>query len=393
MTEPTFLHVAGQPIPAWTAAVTAAGLVLLVTLVRRQIPGANSSEKFVRRMETALTFTAAAIATAVSATGMWRVFGDALGLSGPARVAVFAFGEIALFTSAIRARRSLRETGSTGVDGGAVWVFAGLVAVLSALDSRNVVEVLLRLAAPLAAAWLWERGLAPERRQAGARRRVPVVWRLTRDRVLVWLRLADPAERGVAEVDHARTTARLVRAAWRFHTLPEGARLRRRWANGRLRRQAVCAVGRIGLGTDDNARDTVRRSLATLYGVAEGTRPAALLDLDPWVPPVPPVAPELATVAAAVVEGLETAPALPVVDVHPVALTPVPDLPAAVPPNLPERRARTALARTARRSTTTRPTTPRKRSIPEHIRLIMDGEGVSESTAWKRHKTRQEKQA
>ena len=57
------------------------------------------------------------------------------GMSGPARVAVFGFVELAVAVSAIRARRALRETGSTGVDGAAVWVLAGLSAALSALDA------------------------------------------------------------------------------------------------------------------------------------------------------------------------------------------------------------------------------------------------------------------
>ena len=105
---------------------------------------------------------------------MWRVFGDALHMSGPARVAVFGFVELAVAVSAIRARRALRETGSTGVDGAAVWVLAGLSAALSALDADSGAAVLLRLAAPLVAAWLWERGLAPDRRQLQVRRLVRV---------------------------------------------------------------------------------------------------------------------------------------------------------------------------------------------------------------------------
>src|SRR5260370_33178620 len=95
---------------------------------------------------------------------MWQVVSDALHLPVWLQVGVFAFAEIAIVTSAIRARRTLIDTGSTGVDGPAVWALAGLSAALSALDARHPVEGLLRLAAPMVAAWLGERGLAPQRR-------------------------------------------------------------------------------------------------------------------------------------------------------------------------------------------------------------------------------------
>lgn len=274
-----------RPVPAWAAVgaatLTAAGAILLA-VSRRSRPARPDRA---RRLETALTVAAAGIATGVSASGMWRVFGDALGMSGPARVAVFGFVELAVAVSAIRARRALRETGSTGVDGAAVWVLAGLSAALSALDADSGAAVLLRLAAPLVAAWLWERGLAPDRRQLQVRRRRgPVAWRVTRERVLVWLRLAEPSERAVAEVDRARKVARLTRAAWRYHSLTaagaSGWRVRR--AAAALRRHTLAGVEHLALGEDEQARESVRRSLATLYQVADGTAPEALAHLSPW---------------------------------------------------------------------------------------------------------------
>ncbi len=263
--------------------VSVSTAVLFAAAVRRSrrpgddVPG--------RAGETWLTLASAGIATGVAATGMWHVFGDALQMSGPGRVALFAFLEIALFTEAIRARRSLRQFGSVGVDGAAVWALAALSAVLSALDSRSAAEVALRLSAPLVAAWLWERGLAAERRQArGSGRRQPVAWRVTPQRVLVWLRLAEPIEREVGEVDRARRVVRLVRAAWRYHTLSGlGARRWRiRWAAARLRRQALAAGSHIRLGSDETVRDQVRVHLAALYQVQAGTAPTALDDLAPW---------------------------------------------------------------------------------------------------------------
>lgn len=279
-----------QPVPVWAAAgaavLAAAGLAVIVLAgARRTRPARTARPDRGRRLETVLTVGAAGIATGVSSSGMWRVFGDALHMSGPARVAVFGFVELAVAVSAIRARRAVRETGSTGVDGAAVWVLAGLSAALSALDADSGAAVLLRLAAPLVAAWLWERGLAPDRRQLQVRRRRgPVAWRVTRERVLVWLRLAEPAERAVAEVHRARKIARLTRAAWRYHSLTAAGasswRVRR--AAAVLRRHTLAGVEHLALGEDAGARDAVRRSLATLYQVIDGTAPGGLADLTPW---------------------------------------------------------------------------------------------------------------
>lgn len=279
-----------QPVPAWAAAgaavLAAAGLaVIVLAIAHRTRPARTARPDRGRRLETVLTIGAAGIATGVSSSGMWRVFGDALGMSGPARVAVFGFVELAVAVSAIRARRALRETGTTGVDGAAVWVLAGLSAALSALDADSGAAVLLRLAAPLVAAWLWERGLAPDRRQLQVRRRRgPVAWRVTRERVLVWLRLAEPSERAVAEVDRARKIAGLTRAAWRYHSLTAAGasswRVRR--AGAALRRRTLAGVEHLALGEDAGARDALRWSLATLYQVIDGTAPGGLTDLAPW---------------------------------------------------------------------------------------------------------------
>jgi hypothetical protein len=265
--------------------LAAAGGVLLVTVVfvvamtgRRRSGGHPG--------ETLLTLAAAGIATGVSATGMWNVVGDALGMGGPGRVALFAFLEIAVAVSAMRARRCLREHGTVGVDGAAVWALAGLSAALSALDSGSAKEVVLRLAAPLVAAWLWERGLAADRRALETGRRGGIAWRVSIERVLVWLRLAEPAAREVGEVDRARRLGRLVRAAWRYHTLIAAGAGRRRtgWAAARLRRRTAAAGVHLGLGADDTVRALVRAQLAALYQVQDGTAPSALADLSPWAP-------------------------------------------------------------------------------------------------------------
>src|SRR5690606_10980257 len=152
------------------------------------------------RPEDALTMGAAAIATGVSAQGMWNFFtGEFPELAWPLRLLLFAFIEIAVVTSAVRARRSMRENYSAGLDGVAVWALAALTAVLASLEAATFPEWLFRLSAPLVAAWLWERGMAIERRRITGHSRIH--WRITPERILVRLGLAEAAERTADEVD------------------------------------------------------------------------------------------------------------------------------------------------------------------------------------------------
>ncbi|HEY9524857.1 MAG TPA: hypothetical protein VIR33_16590, partial [Thermopolyspora sp.] len=146
-----------------------------------------------RPSEDILTIVAASIATGVSAQGMWRFSGDVLGFDGPLRLLLFAFIEVAVITSAVRARRNMRENYSAGIDGIAVWALTSLSAVLSSMDARSPAEALFRLAAPLVAAWLWERGMAIERHRITGRSRIH--WRLTPERMLVRLGLAEVSDR------------------------------------------------------------------------------------------------------------------------------------------------------------------------------------------------------
>src|SRR5690606_39242849 len=165
-----------EDIPLWAAwagtllaavlAITA--LVTGVIVTRRAV---RTITRYVRALthgrsaEDILTVVAATIATGVSAQGMWNFFGDVLHVIWPLRLVFFAFIEVAVGTSAVRARRSMREKYSAGIDGIAVWALATLTAVLSALDAASHAEAVFRLAAPLVAAWLWERGMALERRR------------------------------------------------------------------------------------------------------------------------------------------------------------------------------------------------------------------------------------
>ncbi|MFD9950652.1 hypothetical protein ACFWX0_58365, partial [Nonomuraea sp. NPDC059022] len=116
--------------------------------IRRSQPGALAgtlrSLFSARPVEDLLTIVAACIATGVSAQGMWRFSGDVLGLVGPLRLLLFAFIEVAIITSAVRARRNMRENFSAGIDGIAVWALTCLTAVLSSMDARSLPEAIFR---------------------------------------------------------------------------------------------------------------------------------------------------------------------------------------------------------------------------------------------------------
>ncbi|SDT13589.1 hypothetical protein [Actinoplanes derwentensis] len=267
------------------AFLTGLGLILLVThRIRRR-----AEHRLTLLVANILTVIAAALATMVSASGMWKFFTDILGQS-PLRIVFFAYIEVALFASALLARaRLLREPekGTTGVDGVAVWVFAGLTAGLSALDASSFRELCLRLAAPPVAAWMWERALAAERSVRLGRTMSSIHWTVTVERILVWLRLAEAQDRDVTEVDRARRRARLGRARLRLYTLQnkKAATWRIRRAHNRVIRHAMHAAEHIGLadfpGTADE-REAMQIYMATLYGVVDATSPEAVARFNAW---------------------------------------------------------------------------------------------------------------
>jgi hypothetical protein len=275
---------AAQPVPValLVTVAVAVGVAALAAALRRM--GRMGARLLAgRRPEDVLTVAAAGIATGVAAQGMWRFFGDVLGFSGPLRVLLFAFIELAVVTSAVRARDNTRRYGAAGLDGAAVWALTGLSAVLSSLDSRSAPEALFRLAAPVVAAWLWERGMSLERRRTAPRRGVS--WRLTPERIAVRLGLADPTDRTADEVAAHRRIARLARAAKRLRELPAGGSERaQRRARRRLDRAMARAVEHAGLAAQPARQEALLAQLGALYHAA------ALANLDPpppWAAPHP----------------------------------------------------------------------------------------------------------
>ncbi|MEO3812695.1 hypothetical protein ABGB17_27150 [Sphaerisporangium sp. B11E5] len=270
--------------PVGTAVICVFALILLVlayiALRAAYRAGATTFRRFAanRPAEDILTIVAACIATGVSAQGMWRFSGDVLGFDGPLRLLLFAFIEVAVITSAVRARRNMRENYSAGIDGIAVWVLTGLSAVLSSLDARSMAEAIFRLAAPLVAAWLWERGMAIERHRITGRSRIK--WRFTPERAMVRLGLAEVSDRTVTEVDAHRRLTRVALAAKRARALREaGASDRRmRVALAKLDRVMDQAVEHTGLAVDPARQEALLSQIGALYNTS------ALIDLRPPVP-------------------------------------------------------------------------------------------------------------
>ncbi|WP_283138078.1 hypothetical protein [Rhizohabitans arisaemae] len=241
-----------------------------------------------RPTEDILTIVAASIATGVSAQGMWRFSGDVLGFDGPLRLLLFAFIEVAVITSAVRARRNMRENYAAGIDGVAVWALTGLSAVLSSMDARSLAEAMFRLAAPLVAAWLWERGMRIERHRITGRHRIN--WRITPERALVRIGLAEVSDRTASDVDAHRRLTRVALAAKRARALrATGASDRKmRAALARLDRAMDQAVEHTGLAVDTERQEALLRQIGALYNTS------TLIDLKPPVPwepePEPPSA-------------------------------------------------------------------------------------------------------
>ncbi|WP_307845425.1 hypothetical protein [Planomonospora sp. ID67723] len=234
-----------------------------------------------RPVEDILTIVAASIATGVSAQGMWKFAGDVLGFDGPLRLLLFAFIEVAVITSAVRARRNMRENFSAGIDGVAVWALTCLTAVLSSMDARSVAEAVFRLAAPLVAAWLWERGMAIERHRITGRSRIN--WRLTPERMLVRIGLAEVSDRTASEVDAHRRLTRVALAAKKARALREGGASERkmRAALAKLDREMDRAVEHTGLAVDQARQEALLSQIGALYNTS------ALIDLSPPVPWAP----------------------------------------------------------------------------------------------------------
>ncbi len=268
-----------QDYPALAISAGVVALVLVLAVIRY---GYGLTRAAVTRIKSnppsVLTVIAAGIATVVAASGMWQFFERIMpGVDWYWRALMFAFIEVAVITSAVRARESMREHHTAGIDGTAVWALTGLSAILSTLEASSFPEGLFRLASPLVAAWLWERGMAVEHRRATGRARIN--WRVTPERIMVRLGLAEASDRTASEVDEHRRITRVALAAFRLRQLtPDPDTRKYRRAARRLNRVTARAVEHAAL-TDPERSAALMGQLGALYGapaLASVTPPA------PW---------------------------------------------------------------------------------------------------------------
>ena len=217
--------------------------------------------------ENIATVFGAIVATGTSATGMWTFFATFVPTMSPAgRVFFFTFLEIFTIAEGLRARRNMRDFSSAGVDGAAMWFGAGASAFLSSLASTTVAEALFRLVPPLAAAWLWERTLVTERRRTRPRGDRQIHWRISPERILVYLNLAEPTGRPLGEVASQRRITQLALAAERAASLEAAGApgwFRRR-AGRQVRTALRLAVEHADLATDQEQQQRLISQLAAL---------------------------------------------------------------------------------------------------------------------------------
>ncbi|MFI7642036.1 hypothetical protein [Nonomuraea sp. NPDC049400] len=254
-------------VATWiTTRAAVAGVRYAFKALHGRTNGESDTNRRPTELEDVLTWAIAAIATGVSASGMWKFAGDVLGLDGFFRVLFFAFIEGAIVISALRARRSMRENYTAGVDGIAVWALAALTAVLASLDAAHPGEVVFRLAAPMVAAWLWERGMRLERRKL--RGLSGIHWRLTPERLLVRIGLAEATDRTASEVDAHRRLTRVALAAKQVHMLRavNASERKIRKAAAKLDKRLDQAVEHTGLARDHRMKWALLDQVGTLGG-------------------------------------------------------------------------------------------------------------------------------
>lgn len=188
-----------------------------------------------RRQATVVAAVGAVVPTILAAQGMASLAVDVLGFHVVPAVALASFLELALVASALLARAAALAGRPGGADAVAVWVVSatsGLLAGVHELmstapdgtttwsaDPGTGLAAAVRVAAPLVAAWLWERVLKAAR--------------------------AEQAERTLAEVRRDRRFLAVARAALVVRRLDEagrGSSVRARRAARRMDRAHVAAL-------------------------------------------------------------------------------------------------------------------------------------------------------
>ncbi|WP_331759426.1 hypothetical protein [Streptomyces anulatus] len=225
-----------------------------------------------RRVADIGTYVFASIATFAALLGMWPIAQNSVKLAGVPTDwvnlgALIAVGMVegTIIISGIRARANILAGEPSGADGIAMWVAVTVSAILASIEvavadhnglsaGEVFVAVLARLAAPVIAGFLWERGLAPERRATGVEK---VHSLITLRRLLVRLGLAAPhtADLGALDRDFrlAKVARHIANAKRRRNGSVTGSRASRRnprrgrgpatrWSEWRARTTLITAV-------------------------------------------------------------------------------------------------------------------------------------------------------
>lgn len=195
-----------QAVAGLAALIAAIALILFLVRATRGLRGKKAADS--------LTVVAAAMASSVAATGMWHFFSRTMHLPVWIQAVLFAFMEISVLASALRARANVAREGNAGADGIAVWVLTSASGFMSASEASSPQEAIVRLGAPLVAAWLWERSMVPQRRakRAAEGRAETVRWLLSYKRIAVRLGLATALGANLETEDANRRIDRFVRA-------------------------------------------------------------------------------------------------------------------------------------------------------------------------------------
>ena len=256
--------------PTFVVGGAALAALLLLVVAWRLLRG--------RRPEDVITFIVAALTTGIAAQGMFRFFGDFFDMPAWMQWMSFAVFELGQLACVLRGRRKIRDPkiGAAGIDGVLVWAFAAVSALLSATDATGP-GILARLIFPFFAASMWELLFAFERRRHD---RAVIHWRITPERILVKLGLAESTARSTSDVDAQRRITRVALAAEHVDAVRDSWAWRKAWAKRRLRTAMRAAVDApTNLAIDRERQRALMAQLGALHntmGLADARPPA------PW---------------------------------------------------------------------------------------------------------------
>lgn len=251
MEQVSAFWLAHAPTVVVAALVAALGLVVVTFLSARRRG----------RIQPWLANLSTVAVLGLSAEGMWMVATKKLDIPAVIAAGVFFVAEALLVNEALLARKHLREHGHPGRHGTAVWVIAVVSGVIVATNATSVTEFLLRLALPLAAAWMWHAGLTSEQ----SAERGPGRWRWTPRRLLIQLGAITAEAQDVEQINREQTVRTMTRLARRVHHDPRPGRLA---ARRRLR-----SLERLALQADDAMLADVQRRVRRAARVTELTDP------------------------------------------------------------------------------------------------------------------------